>query len=61
VTPDLDQALRDYLALYSAVYGETTATIADLVPAMLEAFLNSDRTFAKARAGSTRSNVPTSE
>jgi hypothetical protein len=49
VTPDLDAALRDYLALYRATYGDRVATTADLIPAMLETFLASDRAFAKAR------------
>lgn len=49
VTPDLDAALRDYLALYRTTYGDNGATIADLIPAMLETFLGSDRAFARAR------------
>ncbi|WP_419914559.1 DUF2274 domain-containing protein [Hoeflea sp.] len=44
----LNWALRDYAALYRATYGETES-VADLIPFMLEAFLESDRTFAKAR------------
>lgn len=51
VTPDLDTALRDYLGLYRSTYGDNATTVADLIPAMLEAFLGSDRTFAKARKG----------
>jgi hypothetical protein len=54
VTPDLDAALRDYLALYRTTYGDNVATVADLIPAMLEAFLGSDRTLAKARKGKAR-------
>ncbi|WP_136661413.1 DUF2274 domain-containing protein, partial [Nitratireductor sp. XY-223] len=38
----------DNAALYRATYGETES-VADLIPFMLEAFLDSDRTFAKAR------------
>jgi len=49
VTPDLDAALREYLALYRSTYADSTTTVADLIPAMLEAFLNSDRAFVKAR------------
>ncbi len=49
VTPDLDAALRDYMALYRSTYGDSAATVADLIPAMLEAFLSSDKAFAKAR------------
>ncbi len=49
VTPDLDAALREYLALYRSTYADNATTVADLIPAMLESFLNSDRAFAKAR------------
>ena len=49
VTPDLDADLRAYLDLYRAIYEDKAATIADLIPAMLETFLASDRAFAKAR------------
>lgn len=49
VTPDLHQALTDYAALYAKAYGREEK-IADLIPAMLAAFLNGDRGFAKARA-----------
>ena len=48
VNPDLNQALRDYAAIYRAEYGETES-VADLIPFMLGAFLESDRGFAKAR------------
>lgn len=43
---DLNQALRDYAELYAAAYG-VTESIADLVPFILEAFLQSDKAFAK--------------
>jgi|GEM_PF-260550 len=46
-SPELNQGLRDYAALYRAAYGEAEA-IADLIPFMLAAFLESDRGFAKA-------------
>ena len=49
VTPDLDADLRAYLDLYRAAYDDKAATVADLIPAMLETFLASDRAFAKAR------------
>lgn len=48
VNADLNQALRDYAALYRATYGEAE-TVAELIPFMLEAFLDSDRAFARAR------------
>ena len=49
VTPDLDADLHAYLTLYRATYEDKAATVADLIPAMLETFLASDRAFAKAR------------
>jgi hypothetical protein len=48
VSPDLNQALRDYAAIYRTTYGEAEA-VADLIPFMLGAFLESDRGFARAR------------
>ncbi|PNU03731.1 DUF2274 domain-containing protein [Novosphingobium guangzhouense] len=48
VTPDLARSLADYTAIYNRIYGDT-AEQADLLPAMLEAFLASDRVFARAR------------
>lgn len=49
VTPDLHRALTDYAALYANIYG-SEETVAELIPAMLAAFLESDRGFAKARS-----------
>lgn len=46
--PDLAQALQAYAEAYRATYG-VTESIAELVPFMLAAFLDSDRGFAKAR------------
>ena len=48
VSPDLNQALRDYAAIYRAKYGEAES-VAELIPFMLGAFLESDKGFAKAR------------
>ncbi len=48
VSPDLDQALRDYAAIYRATY-EEAESVADLIPFMLTSFLDSDRSFARAR------------
>ena len=48
VSPELNRALSDYAEAYAAAYGQEE-TIADLVPAMLAAFLESDREFARAR------------
>ncbi len=49
VTPDLHQMLQDYAALYAAAYGREEA-VTELVPAMLAAFLESDRTFVRNRS-----------
>lgn len=48
VLPDLHQALIDYAALYASTYGHDEP-VAELIPAMLSAFLESDRTFSRAR------------
>ena len=48
ISPDLHLTLRQYANLYRAAYGEAES-IADLIPFMLDAFLESDRGFAKAR------------
>lgn len=50
VPPDLHQALADYASLYAEAYGHAE-TITDLIPAMLAAFLASDREFLRARPG----------
>jgi hypothetical protein len=49
VLPDLHQALSDYAALYASIYGREEPVI-DLIPAMLAAFLESDRSFTRRRA-----------
>lgn len=48
ITPDLQSALQDYAAAYAEVYG-VEEPVVELVPAMLAAFLDADRGFAKAR------------
>lgn len=48
VLPDLHQALQDYARIYAEAYGREEP-IGELVPAILSAFLDSDRAFAKAR------------
>lgn len=50
VMPDPHQALLDYAALYATTYGREEP-VAELIPAMLAAFLESDRAFARARGG----------
>jgi len=46
--PDLAEALAAYAALYKQTYGREEA-LSDLIPAMLAAFLDSDKVFAKDR------------
>lgn len=48
VGAELNRALNDYASLYRQAYGESEA-VGELIPFMLEAFLESDRAFAKAR------------
>lgn len=50
VPPDLHQRLTDYAALYASVY-DSQEPVVELIPAMLAAFLESDRAFVKARSG----------
>ena len=51
VTPDLNDDLSAYAEAYRSAYGQGEA-VADLVPYMLRAFLDSDRGFAKSRGRS---------
>ncbi len=46
VLPELHRRLGDYAALYKQAYG-ADAPIPELIPAMLEAFLDSDREFVR--------------
>ncbi len=48
ITPDLAEALAAYARLYAEAYGRKEP-VAELIPAMLESFLGSDREFLKAR------------
>jgi len=48
VSPELHRALERYAGLYQEAYGEAEA-VAELIPAMLAAFLDSDRQFARHR------------
>lgn len=48
ISPDLGSALAFYAELYERQYG-SRESIADLIPAMLDAFLASDRAYLKAR------------
>ena len=48
VTPDLHERLRQYAVLYSEAYG-SEEPVTELIPAMLTAFLDSDRGFVRRR------------
>lgn len=49
LTPQLHADLARYLDLYRAAYDDKTATAADLIPAIIKSFLDSDRAFRSAR------------
>jgi type IV secretion system protein VirD4 len=53
ITPDLQSALQSYAWIYAEAYG-TEEPVAELVPAMLAAFLESDRNFLRARDAAQR-------
>lgn len=48
VSPELARALNDYSEFYGSCYAQTEP-LAELIPAMLEAFLAGDRDFARMR------------
>jgi hypothetical protein len=50
VSPELNDCLRSYARLYLETYGADEPLV-ELIPAMLVAFLESDRAFAKAKRG----------
>ncbi|MHA4837817.1 DUF2274 domain-containing protein [Sphingopyxis sp. MSC1_008] len=50
VLPELNDRLSAYAAAYAAAYG-LEEPVAALIPAMLGAFLDSDREFAKTEKG----------
>ena len=50
INPELQASLQAYAALYAQSYGRDEPII-ELIPAMLRAFLDSDRAFTR-RAGS---------
>jgi hypothetical protein len=49
--PDLHARIAEYAAFYRAQYGRDEP-VAELIPAMLAAFLESDRAFMRSRAKS---------
>ncbi|MEZ5656263.1 MAG: DUF2274 domain-containing protein [Sphingobium sp.] len=48
ILPELHQRLQDYAAAYDEHYGSEEPVV-ELIPAMLTAFLDSDREFARWR------------
>ncbi len=48
VSPQLNKALADYASAYSETYGQSEP-VHELIPAMLSAFLESDRAFGRRR------------
>lgn len=48
ILPELNQALSAYAELYREAYGQAEG-VADLIPYMLQSFLESDRGFARSR------------
>jgi len=56
VSPELHRMLQEYAAFYAKAYG-SDEPVAELCPYMLQAFLDADRGFQKARKGAgTASN-----
>lgn len=51
VSPELHQALGDYARLYEETYGQAEP-VAELIPAMLAAFLEGDRAFRRRKGRS---------
>ncbi len=49
VSPGLHSALGAYAAMYAEAYGQAES-VPDLIPYMLQAFLDGDRAFAKQQA-----------
>ena len=48
ILPDLKEKLDDYAVIYQETYGKADPVL-DLIPHMLDAFLESDTAFKKAR------------
>ncbi|MCC8977251.1 DUF2274 domain-containing protein [Bradyrhizobium acaciae] len=58
LSPGLAQRLREYAVFYAETYG-SREEIAEMIPFMLAAFLDSDLTFKKMRAGRANSLTDT--
>lgn len=57
VMPDLSAALLQYLALYNRIYSQDES-LPELIPFMLQSFLDSDRSFAKAQRETASNERP---
>jgi hypothetical protein len=55
ILPDLHQDLVDYAAHYARAYG-AEVQIAELIPAMLASFIESDRGFQRSRGSLSKAN-----
>lgn len=51
LSPDLKRSLDDYAAAYEIAYGQAEKVV-DLIPHIIEAFLQSDKSFARRRSRS---------
>lgn len=51
VSPDLHHRLEAYAAFYAENYGREEP-VSELIPAMIGAFLDSDRAFSRRKSGS---------
>jgi len=58
-SPELKSALDDYAEIYRRTYGQKEG-VAELIPFMLEAFINADPGFKRARRELEGSRVPSS-
>lgn len=57
IPPELDEALHAYAAVYADAYG-AARPVGDLIPAMLAAFIASDRGFARSRPRRSDGRAP---
>lgn len=53
ILPELNDALTHYASVYAETYGQAD-TVVDLIPAMLAAFLDSDRGFQRSLLGKAK-------
>jgi len=49
LSPDLARTLDDYAEFYARSYAVAPESLSELIPAMLQAFLGSDRAFVRSR------------